>query len=166
MKSKTVCIKLATGEEIFAELMLDDDEQALDQNFLKLYQPYQVRVFNNSGKMNMMLSPWQVFSDDMIYLVRASHVVSINSLDEQHTQVYGAMVTNRELQIIQNEIASAAKMNTITKNQIDNSLKETLGVLMKSGIKYHIPMPELEEVKHDFYTFLMGQYENEVAVTH
>lgn len=165
MNSKTVCIKLTTGDELFAELMLDD-EAALEQNFVKVYQPYSVKVFNREGRTNLMLSPWQLFSDDMTFMIQANHIVSINSLDDQHSQVYGSMVANTELKIIQGEIAHAAKLGVLTAKQIENSLKETLGILMKSGVKYNLQLPELNQVKNDYYTFLMGQYENDLTVIH
>lgn len=165
MKSKTVCIKLTSGDDLFAELMVNDEE-SLDQNFLKVYQPYQARVMNREGRVNLMLSPWQLFSDDMIFLIQASHVISINSLDDQHTQLYGTKVTNTELKLLQNDLAEAAKLGTITAKQIEEGLKDTLGILMKSGIRYNIQLPDLDQVKNDFYTFLMGQYKDELKVTH
>ena len=164
MKTKTVCLKLTSGEDIFAELI--DDDKLLDQNFVKLYQPYEARVMNMDGRMNMMLSPWQVFTDDLTYIIQADHVMSINSLDKHHTQIYGAMVMNTELKIIQQELSYEAKLRTLTKDQIDNSLKETLAVVMNAGAKYFVPMPELDQVKTDFYSFLMAQYEEELPVTH
>jgi len=163
-QTKTVCIKMITGEEIFAELI--HDEAVENQNLLKLYQPYEAKVMNINGQMNMMLSPWQVFTDDLTYFVQGDHVVSINTLDERHRNIYGSMVTNVELKIIQNEVSVAAKNGTITAAEIDNALRDTYMVLMKSGIKYNIPLPEKDQVKDDFYTFLMGQYEDDLKVTH
>jgi len=155
---------MITGEEIFAELI--HDEVVENQNLLKLYQPYEAKVMNINGQMNMMLSPWQVFTDDLTYFVQGDHVVSINTLDERHRNIYGSMVTNVELKIIQNEVSVAAKNGTITAAEIDNALRDTYMVLMKSGIKYNIPLPEKDQVKDDFYTFLMGQYEDDLKVTH
>jgi len=155
---------MITGEEIFAELI--HDEAVENQNLLKLYQPYEAKVMNINGQMNMMLSPWQVFTDDLTYFVQGDHVVSINTLDERHRNIYGSMVTNVELKIIQNEVSVAAKNGTITAAEIDNALRDTYMVLMKSGIKYNIPLPEKDQVKDDFYTFLMGQYEDDLKVTH
>jgi len=155
---------MITGEELFAELI--PDESNLDKNFITLYQPFEAKVFQGENRMQMMLSPWQVFTDDLTYLVQAHHVVSINSLDERNTKIYGSMVVNTELKIIQNEVSHEVQLGTITSKRIDNALKETLMVLMKSGMKYNLPMPELNQVKHDFYTFLMGQYEDVATITH
>ena len=163
--NRTVCIKFNSGDEIFAELI--HDEETENRNLIKLYQPYQVKVFRADEKgTKMMLSPWQLFTDDLIFFVQADHITCINTLDNHHKQVYGSMVVNSELKNIQNELAHVVKTGTITSADIDDALKATYMVLMKSGIKYSLPLPEKDKVKTDFYTFLMGQYEDKTEVTH
>ena len=162
--SRTVCIKMITGEELFAELIHDDAVES--QNLIKLYQPYQAKVIPMEGRTNMMLSPWQVFTDDLTYFVQGDHIVSINTLDERHRNIYGSMVVNTELKMIQNDLAEQVRTGSITSKLIDDALRDTYMVLMKSGIKYNLPLPEKEQVHTDFYTFLMGQYEDKLTVTH
>lgn len=162
--SRTVCIKTTTGEDIFTELL--DDEVSKQKGLMALYQPYVVKIVNMRDNVQMILSPWQIFTDDSIYYLSIDHVMTINSIDDHHLQLYGAMVSNAELKIIQNELAKEVRNNTVTAKFIEDSLKATFMVIMKSGIKYGIPMPEKEQVKTDFYTFLMGQYENNFTALH
>lgn len=155
---------MITGEELFSEIIPDDN--SLEQNLLHLYQPFEVNVLHGQSGMQMSLSPWQQCTDDLHYFVQPSHIVSINSLDEYNTQIYGAMVVNTELKHIQEDIRKSVRMGTISFKEIDDHLKETLGSLIKSGAKYKVPMPDLDTVKRDFYTFLMGLYDNDKSVTH
>lgn len=162
--SRTICIKTVGGEDIFAELLEDDESKA--KGIMKLYQPYVVKVLNTPEGMRMILSPWQLFTDDMVYYMNAEHVLSINSIDDHHLRMYGAMVSNSELKMIQSEMAKEVRNGTITGTYIEDALKSTFIVIMKSGLKYGIPMPEKEQVKTDFYSFLMGQYDNDLTVLH
>ena len=156
--SKTVSIKMSNGDELFAELIHDPAVE--DQNLIKLYQPCKVQV----KATNMMLSPWGLFTDDLFYFVQADHVVSINTLDDQHKQIYGAMLINNELKTIQSDLSHKVKTGLITSDKIDDALKDTLMVLMKGGLKYNVPLPSRERVENDFYIFLMGQYPNDTEV--
>ncbi len=84
MKNKFVCIKLKTGENIFAELA------AIDNELLRIYNPLNVRTYKSDDDSDgISLSKWIPFTDDNEFDIPTEVVMYVGKLSDDYTKFYG-----------------------------------------------------------------------------
>lgn len=165
MKTQTVCVKLTSGEEIFAELVADDKDPSLDEGLIKLYLPYTVSLTVESDTgTQFMMRPWSPFSDDKFYYIPGNNVVNISKLDDYHTQIYGSQVTKEEINDVQDKILAECRSGILSGTRYNDALETILGIFVRSSVKYGIAPPPLELVEKTFVEFIFNQRERTIPL--
>ena len=160
MEIKAVCIKLASGEEIFAELIADDADPAMDNGLVKVFLPYTVRVdHSRKGITQFAMVPWAPYSDDKFYYIPGHMVMNISSLDLYHQQIYGSTLMKTEIHDVQSSIIKDAEIGIMDSKKFAHTLDQILHIFMKYGLRYNLDIPEYADIKQSFNDFIMSQYE-------
>lgn len=160
MKIKAVCIKLTSGEEIFAELIADDEDPAMDNGLVKVFLPYTVRVdHSRKGLTQFAMIPWAPYSDDKFYFIPGHTVMNISSLDLYHQKIYGSTLIRAEIQDAQSSIIKDAEIGIMDSKKFSHTFGQILHIFMTYGPRYKIPIPEYDDIKQSFNEFIMSQYE-------
>lgn len=153
---KPVVVKLVTGEHLFTEVKKDEASQALS-----LYQPYRVGITDN----NLLLAPWVPFTDDEIFIIPISKVVSISNLDSEHKKMYGSVLMGLEISKHKSKLDKSIIYKPDVKDIIEKVFDDILYTVADIGLSYGIQIPEYEDLKSTYYSFvfnLMGS--NNVAL--
>ena len=161
MNVKAVCIKLVTGETLFAELIADDEDPTLtESNLIKVYRPYSVMLtYNQNEKYTQFaMNPWVVFSNDLFYYIPASNVVSISGLDNSHSKLYGSAMLSAEVKEIRSTIVVDAKTGIIPSKKFENTLDKIVHTFLKYSVRYGLIVPSVEELKTSLNEFVMTVY--------
>jgi hypothetical protein len=164
-----VCVKLLTGEELFTELIADDNDPTVEKaDLVKVYRPYSVKVVQmQDGMTQFAMKPWVVYSDDLYYYIPAHSIVSISKLDSYHSKLFGSTLLQNEINDIRSKLLPEAKAGIIPSVKFQTSLELVLQTYMKYGIRYSLPIPTLKEVKRAFHEFILTVHDTpeEIAVT-
>lgn len=98
-------LKLATGEEILAEVLSQDDKKIEFKNPVRVVvipQPPQMQA----TQPKIGLAPWAEFSDDKTFTISSSHIVCVmNPIKEftnQYNTIFGGIVTPKSNLILPN----------------------------------------------------------------
>mgnify|MGYP002622703797 CR=1 FL=1 len=72
-------LKLVTGEEIFALIMVDD---SVEDPILILQEPVVISMKQQGAYSNVKIEPWMKTTRDDIFFVKLSHVVTMTEADD------------------------------------------------------------------------------------
>jgi hypothetical protein len=72
-------LKLVTGEEIFALIMVDD---SVEDPILILQEPVVISMKQQGAYSNIKIEPWMKTTRDDIFFVKLSHVVTMTEADD------------------------------------------------------------------------------------
>ena len=72
-------LKLKTGEEIFALIMVDD---SVEDPILILQEPVVISMKQQGAYSNIKIEPWMKTTRDDIFFVKLSHVVTMTEADD------------------------------------------------------------------------------------
>jgi hypothetical protein len=146
-------VTLTNGDNIFCEFYQELDENGM----LTLENPYYAHIVPVPGGTTLAMRPMVPYSDATTYRINPESVLTISALDEQHLSYYGQVLLNNALKEAQAHISYTLD-NVITTNvgeELDNSFGNLIVRTAKIGLKYGIPLPDIDDLKEALvaYTF-------------
>jgi hypothetical protein len=146
-------IKLDNGDTLFAEI-----EENIESNFVTLRLPYEVKIHNE--KIQMM--QWNPFSDDEAYKVPIHKIVNIATLDQNHMRIYSSFVFAGNAFKIKEQVKKAiATKDAKLKESLKSLFDELMFTTAEIGLRYKVNIPELDQLKDQFYLYVLECYPKE-----
>ena len=148
MHGPFVCIKIKTGETLFAEIT-EHNEDDLD-----VRRPMLVKTFQfDANREGMQLHNWVPYTDDEIFDIPLDIVYYVGELKEQFIKYYGSVIMREDLAKLREtgleQIKRGASMTEVHKD----ILAQVKSLGEDYSIKYGLapePAPYIEEPEFDF----------------
>jgi len=67
-------LKLVTGEEIFALITVDEDQE---DPIILMQNPIMIKYINNSNGIFLKVKPWMELPDDDLFIIRMDKIITI-----------------------------------------------------------------------------------------
>ena len=83
-------LKLVSGEEIFALISVDEDEE-----IIILQNPVSMKAFNNGKGVYIKVKPWMELSEDNFFIIKISSVITMTeSKEEKLINIYNNYIND------------------------------------------------------------------------
>lgn len=95
MGEEFYCIlKLVSGEEIFASIMVDEND---GDPIIILQNPVTMKVFHNHAGFHIKVKPWIEMSSDELYMIKRDKVITMTeSKDKKLIQIYQSYIEDSD----------------------------------------------------------------------
>lgn len=140
--SPFICIKLKTGETLFAEI-----EQHHDQ-FITVNYPFQVKLIKVTGDSEgAVLSPWIPYVSDTIFDIPLNHVLYVGQLKETYIRFYGSSRMKEDISSIHRRGYERIEEGEIKSKVVKEIYAEVANLCEEYSVKFGL---DLDEIKQEF----------------
>lgn len=130
----------------------------ITENDLVAYMPFSASLVNMKHQINLALRPYDVFTDNKIITFSKHAIVSIAPLDKEHTKMLSDVTLATEFNEVKDRLVKQIEVSPVLESDfLDGCLSDILRIYMRHGMTFKKHIPSLEDVKNDFYNYVLLQ---------
>lgn len=149
-----VCVKMNSGETLFAEHLRN-----VSGNHIVLRNVFSVIIGNN---MQFGITKWIPFTEESQLPLSPGSITSIVPLDNIHKKEFGKMLLSIDIDEIKSDVYNMMLNSPIIPSEwLETKFEQLLDVTMHNALVYERLLPDSEELKESFHSFIIKQYEPE-----
>lgn len=146
------CLKLKSGETIFAEVV------SFDTNHITITNPMLITTEIHGQNESMSMIPWIPYTESSNITLLRDHVYFCDDLNKQFFEYYGRIVIQLEMNKIKQRVAERMESRSDIR-AISDGLDEMKEVSGKLSEKFGVDGPDFSDFEE-----ILNKHKNEVVL--